>query len=426
MKVLVVGGGGREHTLVWKISQSPRVKEVYCAPGNGGISQKAHCLDIEATDLQGLVRICKDHMIDLTVVGPELPLTMGIVDLFQGEGLKIFGANRAAAQIEGSKAFAKDLMRQYGIPSAEYQVFDNRDEAAAYISKKGAPIVVKADGLAAGKGVSVAETVQDALEALDRIMVKKVFGQAGEKVVIEERLVGEEASFIAFSDGERVLPMASSQDHKPIYDDDKGPNTGGMGAYSPAPVVTPQVHQRIMQEIMIPAIKALAAEGYPYRGVLYAGLMIQDGVPKVLEFNCRFGDPETQPVLVRMNGDLIPIVEACIRGSLAGLRISWDPRAAVCVVMASQGYPGAYEKGKIIRGVEEAESTEGVYVFHAGTSFKDGKFLSAGGRVLGVTGLGRGIREAIEITYEAVSQISWEGVHYRRDIGKKALSWLEE
>lgn len=426
MKVLVVGGGGREHTLVWKISQSPRVKEVYCAPGNGGISQKAHCLDIEATDLQGLVRICKDHMIDLTVVGPELPLTMGIVDLFQGEGLKIFGANRAAAQMEGSKAFAKDLMRQYGIPSAEYQVFDNRDEAAAYISKKGAPIVVKADGLAAGKGVSVAETVQDALEALDRIMVKKVFGQAGEKVVIEERLVGEEASFIAFSDGERVLPMASSQDHKPIYDDDKGPNTGGMGAYSPAPVVTPQVHQRIMQEIMIPAIKALAAEGYPYRGVLYAGLMIQDGVPKVLEFNCRFGDPETQPVLVRMNGDLIPIVEACIRGSLAGLRISWDPRAAVCVVMASQGYPGAYEKGKIIRGVEEAESTEGVYVFHAGTSFKDGKFLSAGGRVLGVTGLGRGIREAIEITYEAVSQISWEGVHYRRDIGKKALSWLEE
>lgn len=426
MKVLVAGGGGREHTLVWKISQSPQVKEVYCAPGNGGISQKAHCLDIEATDLQGLVRICKDHMIDLTVVGPELPLTMGIVDLFQGEGLKIFGANRAAAQIEGSKAFAKDLMRQYGIPSAEYQVFDNRDEAAAYISKKGAPIVVKADGLAAGKGVTVAETVQDALEALDRIMVKKVFGEAGERVVIEERLVGEEASFIAFSDGERVLPMASSQDHKPIYDDDKGPNTGGMGAYSPAPVVTPQVHQRIMQEIMIPAIKALAAEGYPYRGVLYAGLMIQDGVPKVLEFNCRFGDPETQPVLVRMNGDLIPIVEACIGGSLAGLRISWDPRAAVCVVMASQGYPGAYEKGKIIRGLEEAESTEGVYVFHAGTSFKDGEFLSAGGRVLGVTGLGRGIREAIEITYEAVSQINWEGVHYRRDIGKKALSWLEE
>ncbi|UCC65902.1 MAG: phosphoribosylamine--glycine ligase [Deltaproteobacteria bacterium] len=426
MKVLVAGGGGREHILVWKISQSPQVKEVYCAPGNGGISQKAHCLDIEATDLQGLVRICKDHMIDLTVVGPELPLTMGIVDLFQGEGLKIFGANRAAAQIEGSKAFAKDLMRQYGIPSAEYQVFDNRDEAAAYISKKGAPIVVKADGLAAGKGVTVAETVQDALEALDRIMVKKVFGEAGERVVIEERLVGEEASFIAFSDGERVLPMASSQDHKPIYDDDKGPNTGGMGAYSPAPVVTPQVHQRIMQEIMIPAIKALAAEGYPYRGVLYAGLMIQDGVPKVLEFNCRFGDPETQPVLVRMNGDLIPIVEACIGGSLAGLRISWDPRAAVCVVMASQGYPGAYEKGKIIRGLEEAESTEGVYVFHAGTSFKDGEFLSAGGRVLGVTGLGRGIREAIEITYEAVSQINWEGVHYRRDIGKKALSWLEE
>ncbi|MBW2039297.1 MAG: phosphoribosylamine--glycine ligase [Deltaproteobacteria bacterium] len=426
MKVLVIGGGGREHALVWKISQSPQVTEVYCAPGNGGISQIAHCLDIEATDLEGLARFCKDHKIELTVVGPELPLTMGIVDLFQREGLKIFGANKAAAQIEGSKAFAKDLMKQYGIPTAEYRVFKDRDEAAAYIRKKGPPIVVKADGLAAGKGVMVAETVQEALEALDRTMVKKVFGEAGKRVLIEERLVGEEASFIAFSDGERVLPMASSQDHKPIYNNDRGPNTGGMGAYSPAPMVTPEVHQRIMQEIMIPTIKALAAEGYPYQGVLYAGLMIQDGAPKVLEFNCRFGDPETQPILMRMKGDLIPILEACIGGDLAGLEILWDSQAAICVVMASQGYPGAYEKGNIIQGLEEAERIKGVCIFHAGTTFEDGKYLTAGGRVLGVTGLGKGIKEAIEITYGAVSKIRWEGVHYRRDIGRKALSWLEE
>ncbi len=426
MKVLVVGGGGREHTLVWKISQSPQVKDLYCAPGNGGISKIAHCIDIETTDLEGLARFCKDHKIDLTVVGPELPLTMGIVDLFQGEGLKVFGANRAAAQIEGSKAFAKDLMKQYAIPTAEYRVFESRDEAAAYIRKKGAPIVVKADGLAAGKGVTVAETIQEALEILDRIMVQRVFGEAGERVMIEERLVGEEVSFIAFSDGKRVLPMASSQDHKPIYDDDKGPNTGGMGAYSPAPVVTPEVHRRIMQEIMIPTIKALAAEGYPYQGVLYAGLMIQDGVPKVLEFNCRLGDPETQPILVRMNGDLIPILEACIGGDLGGLEISWDSSAAVCVVMASQGYPGAYEKGGIIQGLEEAERMEGVYIFHAGTTHEAGEYLTNGGRVLGVTGLGKGIKEAMETTYRAASKISWDGVHYRKDIGRKALSWLEE
>ncbi len=426
MKVLVVGGGGREHALVWKISQSPLVEQLYCAPGNGGISKIAHCIDIEATDLEGLARFCKDHKIDLTVVGPELPLTMGIVDFFQAEELTIFGVNMAAAQIEGSKVFAKELMKQYGIPTAEYRVFEGRDEAAAYIRKKGAPIVVKADGLAAGKGVTVANTVQEALEALDRIMVQKVFGEAGKRVVIEERLLGEEASFIAFSDGSTVLPMASSQDHKPVYDNDEGPNTGGMGAYSPAPIVSPEVHRRIMQQIMIPTIKALAAEGYLYRGALYAGLMIQEGVPKVLEFNCRFGDPETQPILVRMKGDLVPILEACIRGDIAGLEISWDPKAAVCVVMASGGYPGTYEKGKVIQGLEEAERTEGVYIFHAGTAFENGRYLTAGGRVLGVTGLGKGIREAIETTYRAVSKISWEGVHYRRDIGKKALGRGEE
>lgn len=425
MKVLVVGGGGREHALVWKISQSPLVKEVYCAPGNGGISTIAHCLDIGATDLEGLARFGKDKAVDLTVVGPELPLTMGIVDLFGQEGLTIFGANRAAAQIEGSKAFAKDLMRGYGISTAEYRVFEDRDEAASYITEKGAPLVVKADGLAAGKGVTVAETVHDAIEALDQIMVQGAFGEAGRRVVIEERLVGEEASFIAFSDGEQVLPLASSQDHKPVHDGDRGPNTGGMGAYSPAPLVTPKVHRRIMQEIMIPTIKAMAAEGCPYRGILYAGLMVQDGVPTALEFNCRFGDPETQPIFVRMKGDLIPLMEACIRGDISGMDIEWDTRPAVCVVMASAGYPGSYEKGKEIHGIEAAEATKDIYIFHAGTAREEGRYVTSGGRVLGVTGLGTDIKDAIETTYRAVSKISWEGVHYRKDIGVKALAWLE-
>jgi len=426
MKVLVVGAGGREHALVWKISQSPRIKEVFCAPGNGGIARTAHCIDIAADDLEGLARFSKDTKIDLTVVGPELPLTMGIVDLFQKEGLRIFGPGKAAAQLEESKAFAKDLMRHYGIPAAEYRVFTKHDEAAAYIRKVGAAIVVKADGLAAGKGVFVAATVEEAISALDEIMIKRVFGEAGDRVVIEERLEGEEASFIAFSDGKQVLPLASSQDHKPIYDNDQGPNTGGMGAYSPAPVVTPQVHQRIMQEIMIPTVKAMAAEGYPYHGVLYAGLMIKEGEPKALEFNCRLGDPETQPIVMRMKGDLIPVMEACLAGTLAEVEIAWDPRIAVCVVMASQGYPGSYEKGKRIQGLEKVERMPGVYCFHAGTIEKDGNYLTAGGRVLGVTGLGKGIKQAMETTYQAVAEITWEGVHYRKDIGKKALAWLEE
>ena len=426
MKVLVVGGGGREHALVWKLSQSQQLEEVFCAPGNGGISQIARCLAIAADDLEGLARFCKDEKVGLTVVGPELPLTMGIVDLFNKERLRIFGATQGAAQLEGSKAFAKDLMREYNIPSARYQVFDDRDAAAAYIKKEGAPIVVKADGLAAGKGVIVAETQQEALDALDAIMVKRIFGEAGERVVIEERLEGEEASFIAFSDGEHVLPLASSQDHKPIYDNDRGPNTGGMGAYSPAPIVTPQIHDRIMGEVMVPTVKALAAEGYLYQGVLYAGLMIKDGEPKTLEFNCRLGDPETQPIFMRMGGDLIPVMEACIEGALAGKDLSWDPRTAVCVVMASQGYPGSYEKGKRIHGLEEVEAMEGVVVFHAGTRVENEEYLTAGGRGLGVTGLGKGIQEAMETTYRAVAQITWDGVHFRKDIGKKALAWMEE
>jgi phosphoribosylamine--glycine ligase len=426
MKVLVVGSGGREHALVWKIAQSPRVKEVVCAPGNGGISRIARCIAIAADDLEGLARFAQDEKIDLTVVGPELPLTMGIVDLFQKEGLTIFGASKGAAQLEGSKAFAKDLMKKYNIPSAEYRVFDDHDQAVAYIKKEGAPIVVKADGLAAGKGVFVAATVEEALEALDVIMVKRIFGEAGERAVIEECLVGEEASFIAFSDGEHVLPMASSQDHKPIFDDDQGPNTGGMGAYSPAPMVTPAVHDRIMSEITIPTVKALAAEGHPYHGVLYAGLMINAGEPKVLEFNCRLGDPETQSIFMRMKGDLVPVMKACIDGGLAAVEIAWDPRTAVCVVMASQGYPGSYEKGKVIKGLEVVEGMEGVYCFHAGTRVENGNYLTAGGRILGVTGLGKGIKEAMDVTYRAVAEITWDGAYFRTDIGEKALAWVKE
>jgi phosphoribosylamine--glycine ligase len=426
MKILVVGGGGREHALVWKLSQSPRVKGIFCAPGNGGISQSARCLPIAADDLDGLARFSKDTNIDLTIVGPELPLTMGIVDLFNKERLRIFGATKGAAQLEGSKAFAKDLMRQYNIPSARYRVFDDRDATVAYIKKEGAPIVVKADGLAAGKGVILAKTEKEAIEALDAIMVQRVFGEAGDRVVIEEWLEGEEASFIAFSDGERVLPLASSQDHKAIYDANQGPNTGGMGAYSPAPVVTPDVHDRIMEEIMIPTVKALADEGHPYQGVLYAGLMIKGGEPKVLEFNCRLGDPETQPIFMRMGGDLIPVIEACIQGDLTGMELSWDPRPAVCVVMASQGYPGSYEKGKRIQGLDKVEAMEGVFVFHAGTKVEGDAYLTAGGRVLDVTGLGNGIKEAMEVTYRAVAEITWEGVHFRTDIGKKALAWVKE
>jgi len=424
MRVLVIGSGGREHALVWKISQSPRVKEVYCAPGNGGIARQARCVEIAADDLEALARFAKETKIDLTVVGPEMPLCMGIVDLFQKEKLKIFGPSKGAAQLEGSKAFAKDLMKKYNIPSGGYQVFTKRDEAVAYIKKQGAPIVVKADGLAAGKGVFVAATVDEALAALAAIMIKRIFDEAGDRVVIEEKLEGEEASFIAFSDGKQVLPLASTQDHKAIYDNDQGPNTGGMGAYSPAPVVTPEVHERIMQEIMIPTVKAMAAEGMPYRGCLYAGLMIKDGVPRVMEFNCRLGDPETQPLVMRIEGDLIPVIEACIAGDLSQATIAWDPRAAVCVVMASQGYPGAYKKGKPIHGLEKAEMMPGVHCFHAGTTVKEEKYLTAGGRVLGVTGLGQGIKEAIETTYQAVAEITWEGAHYRKDIGKKALARL--
>jgi len=421
MKILVVGGGGREHALVWKIAQSPKVSKIYCAPGNAGISEQATIVPIKANDLNGLLEFALKEKVDLTVVGPENPLTKGIVDLFESKGLSIFGSSRKAAEIEGSKAFAKEMMRKYRIPTGSYEIFGDPKEAKNYIRKQGAPVVVKADGLAAGKGVMVCHSVEEAIQSVDRIMVERIFGEAGNRVVIEEYLVGEEASYIAFTDGKVILPMASSQDHKPIFDGDKGPNTGGMGAYSPAPVVTDQVHERILEKILRPIIQGMGEEGRPYKGVLYAGLMIHDGHPRVLEFNARFGDPETQPVLMRMKGDIIPILEACIKGNLSGCEIEWESRASVCVVMASRGYPGDYEKGKAISGLKEVSKMEGLFVFHAGTALKDGQMVTNGGRVLGVTGLGRDIPRAIERTYEAVGKISWEGVHYRTDIGQKAL-----
>ena len=421
MKVLVVGGGGREHALVWKIAQSPKASKIYCAPGNAGISEQATLVPIKANDLNGLLEFALKEKIDLTVVGPEEPLTKGIVDLFESKGLFIFGSSKKAAEIEGSKAFAKEMMKKYHLPTASYEIFEDPKEAKKYIRKQGVPIVVKADGLAAGKGVIVCHTVEEAIQSVERIMVEKTFGEAGNRLVVEEYLIGEEASYIAFTDGKAILPMASSQDHKPIFDGDKGPNTGGMGAYSPAPVVTDEVHEKILEKILRPLIQGMGEEGRPYKGVLYAGLMIDEGHPKVLEFNARFGDPETQPVLMRMKGDIVPILEACMNGNLSGCEIEWDSRASLCVVMASGGYPGDYEKGKPIAGLKEVSKMEGIFVFHAGTALKDGQMVTNGGRVLGVAGLGKDIPRAIERTYEAVKKISWGGVHYRTDIGQKAL-----
>ncbi|MFQ5841713.1 MAG: phosphoribosylamine--glycine ligase [Thermodesulfobacteriota bacterium] len=425
MKVLVVGGGGREHSLVWKIGKSPRVTKLFCAPGNAGIAQMAECIDISATDLDDLATFADSNGMDLTVVGPELPLTMGIVDLFEERGLRIFGPRKAAAEIEGSKVFCKDLLAKYGVPTAQYRTFDNRDEAAAYVESIGMPVVVKADGLAAGKGVIPSMTREDALKALDRIMVERAFGEAGKRVLIEEFLDGEEASFIVLTDGKTVVPLASSQDHKPIYDGDKGPNTGGMGAYSPAPVVTEGVHEKIMDEIMTPTIKGMVSEGRPYRGVLYGGLMITNGQPKVLEFNARFGDPENQPIMMRMKGDIVPLLEACINGNLRNGLIGWDPRWAVCVVMASKGYPGSYGKNKVIRGLDQVMEMPDVFVFHAGTARAGEDMVTNGGRVLGVTALGENAKGAIDLVYSAVKKIEWDGVHYRSDIGKRALDRLE-
>ena len=420
-KILVVGGGGREHTIVWKLASSPKADKIYCAPGNAGISRQAQCIPLNAEDIPGLADFAAKESIDLTVVGPEAPLTMGVVDFFQKRGLAICGPNFEAAKLEGSKSFAKEFMKKYNIPTADYKTFSSPDEAKRHIKERGAPLVVKADGLAAGKGVILAMSEKEAFDAVDSIMIRKNFGAAGNKVVVEDLLLGEEASFLAFTDGKTVIPLPSSQDHKAIFDGDQGPNTGGMGAYSPAPVVTQEVSEKVMKKIMIPTIKGMAAEGKRYTGVLYAGLMINKGEPWVLEFNTRLGDPETQPLLIRMRSDLLPVLEAIYAGNLQEIHIEWDARPAVCVVMASSGYPGMYEKGKIISGLEEAEQIENTRVFHAGTAWKNGKIVTNGGRILGVTALGNTIQTAINQAYKAVSNISWEGAYYRKDIGYKAL-----
>ena len=424
MKVLIVGSGGREHTLAWKVAQSDLVTDILAAPGNVGIASEPKCktVNISSEDIEGLRDLARDERIDLTIVGPEAPLVAGITDVFRSAGLRVFGPSAAAAELEGSKVFAKRLFQKYNIPSAGFQVFDDFSEASAFLKKITGPIVIKADGLAAGKGVFVCRDQDEAMRALVTIIQEKAFGDAGNRVVIEECLEGEEASFIAFTDGEAVLPLASSQDHKPVFDDDKGPNTGGMGAYSPAPVVTAEVHDMIMEEVMVPVVRALANEGTPYMGFLYAGLMIQDGRPKVLEFNVRMGDPEAQPLLFRMKSDPVPLMMAAIEGRLASAEIEWAPEDAVCVVMASGGYPGSYEKGKPISGIEEAAAMEGVKVFHAGTGSGPDGFVTAGGRVLGVTAKAPGIQQAIERAYGAVEKIHWENVHFRKDIGKKALN----
>ncbi|HYS43131.1 MAG TPA: phosphoribosylamine--glycine ligase [Geobacteraceae bacterium] len=422
MKVLVIGSGGREHALVWKIAQSPLVTKVYCAPGNPGTGQLAENVDLAVDDLPGLLGFAQREGIGLTVVGPELPLSLGIVDLFEEYGLKVFGARRNAAMIESSKAFSKELMQKYGVPTAAYQVFTEVEPAVAFIDRVGAPIVVKADGLAAGKGVIIAATRDEAVAAVTDMLGGNAFGSAGSRVVIEEFLTGEEASFLAFTDGKNIIPLASAQDHKAVFDGDQGPNTGGMGAYSPAPVVTPAIHEKAMSEVLRRTVDGMAAEGRPYRGVLYAGLMIEGDSVKTLEFNARFGDPECQPLLMRMKSDIVPILLAVAGGDLSGVEIEWHDKAAVCVVMASQGYPGDYRKGDEISGLAEASRIDDLFVFHAGTKAQDGRIVTSGGRVLGVTALGDTVQDAIDRAYRGVAAISWEGVQYRRDIGRKAVN----
>jgi phosphoribosylamine--glycine ligase len=424
MRVLVIGSGGREHALCWKIKESPLVNAVYCAPGNAGISKHAECIDIKTTDIEGLLRFVRAEEIDLTVVGPELPLSLGIVDRFEREELKIFGPRKEAAEIESSKVFSKNLMKKYNIPTAFFSTFSDFDDAVRWVEEVKPPLVVKADGLASGKGAVICKTEKEALDALDAMIKGKVFGDAGERVIIEEFLEGEEASFLAFTDGETVLPLEPSQDHKALLDNDQGPNTGGMGAYSPAPVVTPVVHSRIMEEIMIPTVKALNEEKRKYKGVLYAGVMIKDGEPKVLEFNCRFGDPEAQPLLTRMKSDIVPLLHAVVDERLAQKTIEWKSEASVCVVMASRGYPGDYKKDFEINGLKEVEDMDNVFVFHSGTALRNGKYVTDGGRVLGVTALGKGVSNAIDNAYKAVGRIKCDSLYYRTDIGKKALKYL--
>ena len=423
MKVLVIGSGGREHALAWKAAQSSDVDKVYVAPGNAGTAQEAKLenIDIGAEDIDKLLEFAKSENIELTIVGPEAPLVIGVVDSFEKAGLRCFGPSKNAAQLEGSKAFTKDFLARHNIPTGAYQNFTDIDQAVTYIKEQGAPIVIKADGLAAGKGVIVAMNEDEAIAAVKDMLAGNAFGEAGHRVVIEEFLEGEEASFIVMGDGKNILPMATSQDHKRVGEGDTGPNTGGMGAYSPAPVVTPQVHDRIMAEVIEPTVSGMAAEGNPYTGFLYAGLMISpDGAPKVIEYNCRFGDPETQPIMMRLKSDLVALCNAALDGQLNQCSTEWDERASMGVVLAAGGYPGDYGKGDVITGIpaETADSK----VFHAGTAEKDGQVVTSGGRVLCAVGLGSSVSEAQQKAYEVAKQIHWDGVFYRNDIGYRAIA----
>ena len=424
MKILIIGGGGREHALAWKIAQSPRVEKVFVAPGNAGTARESKCenVAVQAEDVGGLLTFAQGNKIDLAIVGPEIPLVLGVVDRFRTAGLRCFGPTKAAAQLEGSKAFAKDFLARHKIPTAAYGNFTDVVAAESFIKKMGAPIVVKADGLAAGKGVIIAQTVDEASAAVRDMLAGNAFGEAGHRVVVEEFLEGEEASFIVMVDGDHILPLATSQDHKRVGDGDTGPNTGGMGAYSPAPVVTPALHARVMREVIEPTVRGMKAEGCPYTGFLYAGLMIgRDGVPKVLEYNCRFGDPETQPVMLRLQSDLVALIEAALDGRLDKIEATWDPRPALGVVMAAGGYPGAYKKGDAISGLPATDAPD-AKVFHAGTALKDGSVVTSGGRVLCVTALGATVGAAQKRAYEVARKISWAGAHYRTDIGYRAIA----
>ncbi len=424
MKVLIIGGGGREHALAWKTAQSPKAEKIFVAPGNPGTAREPKCenVAISADDIDSLLGFAQQNKIDLAIVGPETPLVLGVVDRFTAAGLRCFGPTRAAAQLEGSKAFAKDFLARHKIPTAAYGNFTEVASAAAYIRKMGAPIVVKADGLAAGKGVIIAQTPDEAIMAVRDMLAGSAFGAAGHCVVVEEFLTGEEASFIVMADGRHILPLATSQDHKRVFDGDRGPNTGGMGAYSPAPVVTPAIHTRVIREVIEPTVRGMLAEGLPYTGLLYAGLMIStDGTPKVLEYNCRFGDPETQPIVMRLQSDLIELIEAALDGRLDRVQASWDARAALGVVMAAGGYPGSYNKGDAITGLPEIAEPDRK-VFHAGTTLKNDTVVTSGGRVLCVTALGATVGKAQQRAYELVRTIQWRNAQYRADVGYRAIA----
>lgn len=424
MKVAVIGGGGREHTLAWKLAQSPSVDKLYAIPGSAAMSEVAQCVDIALSDLDAITDYAQKEGIDMLVVGPEVPLTEGLADLAQSKGLAVFGPNKAAAQMEGSKVFAKNLMKKYHVPTAAYASFTDGDAAKAYIKEQGVPIVVKADGLAAGKGVVVAQTEAEAIEAVNAMMEDHIFGASGGRIVIEECMVGEEASLLAFVDGKTIVPMISAQDHKRIFDNDEGPNTGGMGAYAPAPVVTLEIRKEVEEKILKPVVDGLKQEGITYQGCLYAGLMITADGPKVVEFNCRFGDPETQAVLPLLDGDLAQIMYACAKGTLTADMVHWKDAAACCVIMASAGYPASSHKGDVISGLDAVDK-EDVMVFHSGTAKKDDQYVTNGGRVLGVTAIAPDLKSAIEKAYDNVKRIHFDGQQVRSDIGAKGLKHLK-